>query len=144
MTRTEWQQLAGVRLDDAEALLDAGRWSAAYYLVGYAVECGLKACVLALVAGRPEIIFRDRKFSERCWTHDLEALVAAADLKAARDADATANPALGANWQIVKDWSEKDRYQQWSEPQARRLYAAVAGGAAGAGDGVLPWIKNHW
>ncbi len=29
---------------DAEVLLDAGQWSGAYYLAGYAVECGLKAC----------------------------------------------------------------------------------------------------
>ena len=28
-----------------KVLLDAGRYPAAYYLVGYAVECGLKACV---------------------------------------------------------------------------------------------------
>ena len=50
MDRLQWQQLAERWLVDAKALLDAHRWSAAYYLAGYAVECGLKACVLARVA----------------------------------------------------------------------------------------------
>ena len=50
-TRVEWQQLAECRIEDARAHLDpaVGRWAAAYYLIGYAVECGLKACVMARV-----------------------------------------------------------------------------------------------
>ena len=36
--------LANARVADAEALLQSRRWAAAYYLLGYAVECGLKAC----------------------------------------------------------------------------------------------------
>ena len=44
MDRSDLQVLAEARVVDAEALLEAGRWAAAYYLLGYAVECGLKAC----------------------------------------------------------------------------------------------------
>lgn len=44
MTRTELQRLAIERLADARALLTTKRWSGAFYLAGYAVECGLKAC----------------------------------------------------------------------------------------------------
>jgi len=33
--------LAETRVADAMALLQAGRWAAAYYLLGYAIECGL-------------------------------------------------------------------------------------------------------
>jgi len=43
--REQLQQLAELRLEDAEALIASGRWAAAYYLLGYSVECGLKACV---------------------------------------------------------------------------------------------------
>ena len=43
MNRRDLQQLADDRVLDAEALLNAGRWAAAYYLSGYAVECALKA-----------------------------------------------------------------------------------------------------
>jgi hypothetical protein len=64
-TRADWQQLADDLILDAQAHLAPGvdRWSAAYYLIGYAVECGLKSCVLARVAAHPEIIYQDRQFS---------------------------------------------------------------------------------
>jgi HEPN domain-containing protein len=45
MDRAQLQQLAELRLRDADALLTAGRWDAAYYLLAYCVECALKACV---------------------------------------------------------------------------------------------------
>ncbi len=88
-TRAEWQQLAQDRILDAQALLNPAiaRWSAAYYLVGYAVECGLKSCVLVRVAAHPEVIYEDRDFSKAAWTHDFERLLVLADLKAVRDAD---------------------------------------------------------
>jgi hypothetical protein len=44
MDRSDLQVLAEARVADAEALLHGGRWAAAYFLLGYAVECGLKAC----------------------------------------------------------------------------------------------------
>ncbi len=43
MNRAELQRLAKDRLLDAKALFAARRWSGAYYLAGYAVECALKA-----------------------------------------------------------------------------------------------------
>src|SRR5262245_27221369 len=89
-----------------------GRWSAAYYLIGYAVECGLKSCLVVRVAAHPEVIFEDRRFSQEAWTHDIENLVELAGLKPDRDADAVANPAVYTNWQYVKDWTEQARYLQ--------------------------------
>ena len=71
MDRLGWQQLAERWLVDAKKLLDEHRWSAAYYLAGYAVECGLKACVVVRVAASPEIIFESKQFSANCWTHDI-------------------------------------------------------------------------
>ncbi len=102
MNRAELRRLAEDRVLDAEALLKERRWSGAYYLAGYAVECGLKACVLAFVE-RTGVIFQDKKFLEKCWTHDVEALVRAADLEATRLRDISANPNLSANWLIVRD-----------------------------------------
>ena len=49
MTRADFQKLANERVADARALLAARRWGGAYYLAGYAVECGLKSCVIAFV-----------------------------------------------------------------------------------------------
>src|SRR6476619_6836322 len=107
VNRVEWQQLAERWLVDAKSLLDDHRWSAAYYLAGYAVECGLKACVLVRLVATPEVIFENKKFSENCWTHSLSELVKQAGLETRRAADGAANPVLGKNWLVVKDWSEK-------------------------------------
>jgi HEPN domain-containing protein len=140
VTRTEWQQLAERWLPAAKALLDARQWSAAYYLAGYAVECGLKACVLARVGTTPEVIFDDRRFSDRCWTHDVEELIKLAGLEPARVAEVTANPAFGRNWSVVKDWSERARYNTIPHHDAKRLYNAITDKA----NGVMQWIRSRW
>lgn len=140
MTRADWQQIAEERLLATQALLTAQSWASAYYMAGYAVECGLKSCVLARVAAAPEVIFLERRFSERCWTHDIEELVRLAGLEAVRDTDAVANPALGANWAVVKSWSEKSRYQMKTQPEAEALYNAIADNA----NGVMRWIRVRW
>ena len=40
MNRSDLQKIADIRVADAKLLLDAGRFEGAYYLIGYAVECG--------------------------------------------------------------------------------------------------------
>jgi hypothetical protein len=137
VNRTQLQQLADERLQDAVALLNSARWSGAYYLAGYAVECGLKACIAKMVNQHD---FPDRELAQRSYTHDLDVLVSIAGLTLPRKSDVAANPSLGTNWQLVKDWDEKSRYQFWTESQARDLCSAVADAA----NGVLPWIKRHW
>lgn len=140
MNRLQWQQLAERWLVDAKPLLDAHRWSAAYYVAGYAVECGLKACVLVRLAAEPEVIFETRRFSENCWTHSALELVKLAGLEAARAADTAANPALLKNWLTVKDWTEQSRYQAVSHQKAKKLYAAITHKPVG----VMQWIRARW
>jgi len=140
VNRLEWQQLAERWLVDAKTLLDARRWSAAHYVAGYAVESGLKACVLVRLSATPEVIFETRRFSEFCWTHDFPELMKHADLEAARAADAAANPAFRQNWLTVKDWDETARYETVSHQKAKKLYAAIADKP----NGVMQWIKARW
>lgn len=141
MNRTEFQRLAEVRVREAEALLAAGLWDgAAYYLAGYAVECGLKACILARIE-REGVIFEERKFSEQCWTHDPTLLLGLAGLTKAKDAGATADPAFRRNWIVVNDWSETSRYRIGTpEADARVLIDAITDPQ----NGVLPWISSRW
>ncbi len=139
MNRAQLRQLAEDRILDAECLLASGRPAGAYYLAGYTVECGLKACIMAHVEAAGAI-FQDKKFSEKCWTHDLEELVKLANLKPALDADTAANAALFANWGVAKDWKETSRYEQRTRPQAQALFDAIDNKP----DGVLQWIRNHW
>jgi HEPN domain-containing protein len=139
VNRAKLHQLAEDRIMDAAALLAAGRWSAAYYLSGYAIECGLKACIM-FYAQNTGAIFQDKKYSERCSTHKFETLLVLAELDKSLDADAKANPALSSNWDIVKRWVETSRYQQKTQREAQMFYDAVAS----IPNGVLAWIRKHW
>jgi HEPN domain-containing protein len=139
VNRMELRQLAEDRILDAKVLLDAGRWTGAYYLAGYAVECGLKACILAYVE-KTGAIFENKKFLEGCWTHELEKLLVTADLQIEFGIARGANPALEAYWGPVKDWKEISRYEQKGEREARQLYEAITNQP----NGVLQWIKAHW
>ncbi|HEY1379966.1 MAG TPA: hypothetical protein VGF55_24400 [Gemmataceae bacterium] len=138
MNRFEFRQLAEDRITDASILLAAGRWSGAYYLAGYALECGLKACIARLT--NQDDFPRDRKFVEECYTHNLEKLLKAAGLKAALDTDTAANAALSGNWSTATEWDEASRYEQKSQAEAQELYDAIANHP----DGVLPWIRLRW
>jgi HEPN domain-containing protein len=140
VNRAQLRQLAEDRIRDAEFLLTGGRWGGAYYLADYAVECGLKARIMAHVEA-VGAIFQDKKFSEKCWTHDLKELLKLANLEPTLDADAAANAALFANWTLAKDWKETSRYEQKTQAEAQAMYDAVANDP----DGVLPWmIRIRW
>jgi HEPN domain-containing protein len=139
LNRAELQQLATERIEDARALLAASQWPGAYYLAGYSVECALKSCVLAYIE-RTGIIFEDKKYAEKCWTHDLEDLVRQAGLTVERDRATGSNLNLCQNWLIAKDWSESSRYRRSTQLQAEKLFTAITDHT----DGVLPWLKTFW
>jgi hypothetical protein len=137
VTRSDLQKLAAERIADAKALLSLKRWAGAYYLAGYAVECGLKACIAKLMKAEE---FPDKSFADKCWTHDVDRLVYLAGLKGRRDADVAADSAFSDNWIVVKDWDESSRYHRIARGQAEGLYDAITDRK----HGVLPWIRLHW
>ncbi len=89
MNRILFQQLADLRIGEAELLLHHGKYDAAYYLAGYAVECGLKARIAKLTNQRDFPL--DRGFVQDCYTHNIETLVKSAGLRPQRDADCQAD-----------------------------------------------------
>jgi len=139
LDRVTFQAIAQVRIEEAESLLTAmpSRPDGAYYLAGYAVECALKACICK---GYAQHQWPEKVFVLDCHTHSIEKLLGLAGLESLRKAAMAANPQLGQNWLIVKDWNENARYLQHSIPVAQRLVAAINH----AQDGVLTWIKAHW
>lgn len=138
MTRQELQRLCTDRLRDAKALLDARRWSGAYYLAGYAVECALKSCIIAHLMRTD--VFPEKRYSEQCWTHNLKQLLVLAGLQDEFDRDAALTPQLDTYWGTIKDWTEKSRYERTIKFRAEQLYLAITDKRAG----ILPWIKRHW
>jgi hypothetical protein len=140
LNRQELQRLAGERLADAQVLVAGQRWSGAYYLAGYAVECALKACVLAYIESHMEVIFTKRRYVEDCWTHEIEKLVKQAGLGDQLDSATTNDEDLERNWQAVKHWTEGSRYGTKSQQDAEELLAAITDPKAG----VLTWLKGFW
>lgn len=137
MTRKELQTLAQVRIDEALALLAAKHWSGAYYMAGYAVECGLKACITKRVK---RYTFPDKDLAQKCFTHNLDELARLAGLEDSRKTETAEKTAFGDNWLTVRDWNEKARYQLWTRTAAQGLVTAVSHES----DGVLQWVKRHW
>jgi len=143
VNRTELQRLAAERLDDARIPFGKGKWSAAYYLAGYAIECALKSCVLKHL-DTTGFIFKDRDglkgLEKKYWIHDLEGLVGLAGLVADFGAARGNNPVLESYWAATKDWDELSRYEERTEPQARDLLEAIGHDQ----DGVLKWLQSRW
>jgi HEPN domain-containing protein len=139
--RKSFQNLAKLRLGDAKALLSRKRWSAAYYLCGYAVECALKACLLRYL-GESDAIFGDREYLRKladCWTHKLTVLVKLAGLEAKFGAAQGKNLRLKEFWGVTAKWDETSRYQERNEAEARELYDAISNDP----DGVFQWLKSN-
>ena len=138
MDRSDLQVLAEARVVDAEALLQAGRWAAAYYLLGYAVECALKACA-AKQFHEHEV--PDKTIVNDFYTHRLDRLLNISGAKVALEAQAAADPRFQVNWNAVRDWNETSRYDHsTTEARARDMLVAVADPSSG----VLPWLKTQW
>lgn len=138
MNRMDFQQLAQMRLRDVEVLLNETRFAAAYYLCGYVVECGLKACIARKT--RQFDFPPNRKEIEEIYTHDLDKLVRSAGLKPCMDEDFGRDADLDVNWAIVKEWKEDSRYDQRDQKEATALFKAVSN----QDHGVLQWISRYW
>ena len=138
MKRSDLHILAEARVADAEALLQGRRWAAAYYLLGYAVECALKACA-AKQFHEHEV--PEKKFVIELYTHELGKLLNLSGVKASQQAQATADPRFEVNWNTVRDWNETYRYDHsTTETKARDMLIAVTDPSSG----VLPWLKTQW
>jgi HEPN domain-containing protein len=135
-TRSEFQQLARMRLKDARVLIRNGNDEAAYYLTGLAVECALKACIARNTKRHDFPPSHDA--IKDIYTHKLGKLMGAAKLQAAFDADIKTNASLNKNWAVVKDWDISSRYLT-KGLNARDLYRAVAGK-----NGVMQWLRQRW
>ncbi len=138
MNRAELQQLSIMREAEALALLDAGHYHGAYYLIGYAVECALKACIAKEVK---EFDFPDRDLAVRVFTHNIEQLIYTSSLKDDFDKERKASTQFSLYWTTVKDWRETSRYRvDITEQAANDLFNACRDAQVG----ILRWVRERW
>ena len=97
--------LARARLKDAKALLAKGRYAAAAYLCGYAVEIALKTRIVKTLkwSGFPS---ENNEVAglKNFWTHDLQLLV---HLSGREDKMKAKFP---TEWTVVTQWTPESRY----------------------------------
>jgi HEPN domain-containing protein len=135
MNRTDLQNLAEERLGDAQALFASSRYGGAYYIVGYAVECGLKACIAKLTRAED---FYDKNLAKNIFKHDLEELANHARLEIKQLG--VADSVFAANWSQVKDWSEESRYEAHTKTEAEQMIKAVLD----PDHEVMQCIRRYW
>jgi hypothetical protein len=137
LNRDDFKELAQIRLREAKVLLDNGHFDGAYYLCGYVVECGLKACIAKQTK---RFDFPDKETVAKSYTHALTTLVGAANLQVMLDNEMSSDSAFANNWSTVKDWKETSRYETHSPQKAIDLFEAVNNRK----HGVLRWLRRHW
>ena len=137
MLRDEFRAIARTRIREARILLTNGEPGGAYYLAGYAVECGLKACIARRFL-RNDI--PEPSLVQKIYTHDLDALVTIAGLRTSLDARRAASGTFQSHWDVVRGWSERSRYAVISMALARDMVRAVGQRSTG----VMAWLRTNW
>jgi hypothetical protein len=137
MNRNDLKVLARIRIRDAHVLLSAGNYEGAYYLCGYAIECGLKACIARKTKAHD---FPDKDMVSASYTHNLHQLVKTAGLELILKRAIQKDKHFEKSWAVVKDWTEKSRYEKTSNKKAKDLYLAVTNKRSG----VMKWIEKYW
>jgi HEPN domain-containing protein len=137
MNRNDLVDLAKIRLKEARVLLKNGNYDGAYYLCGYVVECGLKACIAKQTK---KYDFPDKTTVKRSYNHDLTKLLGTAGLENPKKDERMRNLNLALNWTIVKDWRAGSRYEKHARKETEDLYSAIVN----RNDGVLKWIRQYW
>lgn len=135
-TRRELQQLACLRLKEAEALFDASCYDGCAYLCGYVVELALKAAICATL-GVDE--YPESRLRGAFRTHDFDDL----KLLASMEKVFTTDPTLVSNWSVATKWKPERRYEPpgtYNLTGAREVLEAVRAYP----NGVLACISSRW
>ena len=137
LKRSDLQKIAQAKLDDALLLLAHQRFSNAYYLGGYAVEIGLKACIARQITAET---IPDKNLVIDTYSHQLRKLVGVAGLSNELKMQEQQDPMFSANWALVAEWVPEIRYGPVDPLSAQLLLQAISDSSKG----VFQWIKVHW
>lgn len=147
--RADFQQLAILRLTEAQTLLTHDLPDGAFYLAGYAVECALKAAICRTLgiddffesySSKPHGAKVRDDVVQKFKTHDYGTLLVLSGLYHKLGADLLTDKALNDSWSTFQNqnWSEQQRYATASKAMNDTLdfVASV--------NYFLQWISQHW
>jgi HEPN domain-containing protein len=137
LKRADLQAIAKSKLEDAILLVENKRFSSAYYLSGYAIEIGLKACIAKQFTAD---VIPDKNFVIEIYKHNLKQLVGVAGLTTALKQTEDRDQNFAANWALVAQWTPESRYEVTDPFTAQVMVAAIND----ANSGVFQWIKANW
>lgn len=138
MNKNDLEDLVGIRIREAKALLDADSYQGAYYLAGYSLECAIKACIAKQVR---QYDFPNLDLAKNSYSHKLTDLLGVAGLKQKLVEKEREDVNFQLNWAVAKDWNEKARYEsRVEERKAKDLYDAITDDKSG----ILAWLKTYW
>jgi HEPN domain-containing protein len=138
MNKTDLEALADVRVKEAKLLLDNKCYEGAYYLLGYALECAIKACIAKQVR---EHDFPDKQLANASYTHKLGDLLGVAGLKQKLQEKEKTDEDFKLNWAVANRWSEDARYEHTiEEATVKDFFEAITNNRSG----ILIWVKSWW
>ncbi|TAI63002.1 HEPN domain-containing protein [Bradyrhizobium sp. Leo170] len=136
LPRGTLQRLALAKIEDARLLYENSRFSNSYYLYGYGIELGLKACIARQMVAET---VPDKAVLRGFFDHDVTKLVGLAGLaeflKTARE-----NPEFDVRWAIASEWSAESRYDMIDAVTAAAMRDAVENSEFG----IMQWLQRFW
>jgi hypothetical protein len=106
-------------------------------VVGYAVECGLKACIARLTQAED---FYDKALAGSIFTHKLKDLANYARLSEEIKQFGKEDRIFERNWAQVSSWNQASRYEPHTQAQAEEMMQAVRD----PDHGVMQCIRRYW
>lgn len=143
-TAIDIKNLADLRIEEAQILLNNDKVNGAFYLLGYSIELYLKYKICKLL--NIDNLFNDqcslkKYFGKTFYSHDLNALMVFSGLKIKFDIAKSENVILSKTTSLLIDaWSEKSRYD--IQPKSKReIQDAID--LLNHPNGLLLWIQNN-
>lgn len=133
ISSAEFEALGTARLREAELLARAGHYAGAYYLLGYAAECALKALIARQFAASALPTPAEVK---GLHTHRLDELLRRAGLEATARDRMRADAGFATAWSLALRWTSDARYGASTRQDYDELHFALIDPDVG----VLTWI----
>src|SRR4051794_22829492 len=136
LPRATLRRLAIAKVEDARLLFENNRFSNSYYLYGYGVELGLKACIARQMMAET---VPDKAVLRGFLDHEIGKLIGLAGLSELLKTERE-NPEFDIRWAIVSEWSVESRYDMIDAVSATAMRDAVESQKYG----VMRWLQQFW